>query len=159
MAEYLAPGVYVEEFESGPKAMEGVGTSTAGFVGLAVRGPVIGRPVLLTSFADYQRRFGGYLSELSYGGYRYLPNCVEQFFTNGGSTCYVMRVAPEDAAAALGALTPMPCIPVPAGPWTNTAQKLTIGGQSAITNDSKLICAWGGQITVQFAGQLTVMTG
>ncbi len=62
-------------------------------------------------------------------------------------------------AAALGALTPMPCIPVPAGPWTNTAQKLTIGGQSAITNDSKLTCAWGGQITVQFAGQLTVMTG
>ncbi len=62
-------------------------------------------------------------------------------------------------AAALGALTPMPCIPVPAGPWTNAAQKLSIGGQSAITNDSKLTCAWGGQITVQFAGQVGVMTG
>ncbi len=62
-------------------------------------------------------------------------------------------------AAAMGALTPMPCVPVPAGPWTDTAQKLTIGGQSAITNDSKLTCAWGGQITVQFAGQLTVMIG
>ena len=101
MAEYLAPGVYVEEFDSGVKAMEGVGTSTAGFVGLAARGPVVGRPVLLTSFADYKRRFGGYLSELEYGGYRYLPNSVEQFFANGGSTCYVMRVAPENGTKIL----------------------------------------------------------
>ncbi len=62
-------------------------------------------------------------------------------------------------AAALGALTPMPCIPVPAGPWTNTAQKLSVGGQNALTNDSRLTCAWGGQITVQFPGQVTVMTG
>ena len=100
MAEYFAPGVYVEEFDSGVKAMEGVGTSTAGFIGLAEKGPVIGRPVLLTSFADYQRRFGSYLSELEYGSYRYLPNAVEQFFTNGGSTCYVMRVAPEDAVTS-----------------------------------------------------------
>ncbi len=122
MAEYLAPGVYVEEFESGPKAMEGVGTSTAGFIGLAVRGPVIGRPVLLTSFADYQRRFGGYLSELGYGKYRYLPNCVEQFFTNGGSTCYVMRVAPEDAAAAKSAEGPIVVEALDPGAWANTMQ-------------------------------------
>ena len=52
MAEYLSPGVYVEEFDSDVKAMEGVGTSTAGFVGLAEKGPVTGRPVLLTSFAE-----------------------------------------------------------------------------------------------------------
>ena len=94
MAEYLAPGVYVEEFDSGVKAMEGVGTSTAGFLGLAERGPVTGRPVLLTSFAEYQRRFGGYLPEQEYGSCRFLPNAVEQFFTNGGCTCYVMRAVP-----------------------------------------------------------------
>ncbi len=122
MAEYLAPGVYVEEFDSGPKAMEGVGTSTAGFIGLAARGPVIGRPVLLTSFADYQRRFGGYLSELAYGKYRYLPNCVEQFFTNGGATCYVMRVAPEDAAAAKSAGGPIVVEALDPGAWANTMQ-------------------------------------
>ena len=87
--------------------MEVVGTSTAGFLGLAERGPVIGRPVLLTSFAEYQRRFGGYLSELEYGSCRFLPNAVEQFFTNGGSTCYVMRVAPEDAAIAQSAEGPV----------------------------------------------------
>ena len=39
MPEYLSPGVYVEEFESGSKPMEGVGTSTAGFIGLSVKGP------------------------------------------------------------------------------------------------------------------------
>lgn len=38
MAEYLSPGVYVEEFESGMRPMEGVSTSTAGFIGLAEKG-------------------------------------------------------------------------------------------------------------------------
>ena len=122
MAEYLSPGVYVEEFDSGVKAMEGVGTSTAGFVGLAEKGPVSGRPVLLTSFADYQRRFGGYLSELEYGLYRYLPNAVEQFFTNGGSTCYVMRAAPEDAACAGGGQGPVTVQALDPGSWANTMQ-------------------------------------
>ncbi len=95
MAEYLSPGVYVEEFDSGIKAMEGVGTSTAGFVGMAQKGPISGLPVLITSMADYQRRFGGYLSEKTYGDMRYLPYAVEQFFNNGGSSCYVMRVCKE----------------------------------------------------------------
>ena len=97
MAEYLSPGVYVEEHDNGSKPMEGVSTSVAGFIGMAVKGPTVGVPVLVTSFADYQRKFGGYLSENSHGQYRYLPYSVEQFFQNGGSRCYVMRVAPIDA--------------------------------------------------------------
>ena len=100
MPEYLSPGVYVEEYDSGSKPMEGVSTSVAGFIGMAVRGKTVGEPVLITSFADYQRNFGGYLSENAYGGYRYLPYSVEQFFQNGGSRCYVMRVAPADAREA-----------------------------------------------------------
>lgn len=96
MAEYLSPGVYVEEFDSGIKAMEGVGTSTAGFVGMAQKGPIRGLPVLITSMADYQRRFGGYLSERVYGNKRFLPYAVEQFFNNGGSSCYVMRVCEDE---------------------------------------------------------------
>lgn len=99
MAEYLSPGVYVEEFDSGIKAMEGVGTSTAGFVGMAKKGPVRGLPVLVTSMADYQRRFGGYLPERIYGDKRFLPYAVEQFFNNGGSSCYVMRVCGSEGAA------------------------------------------------------------
>ncbi|MBC5659190.1 phage tail sheath subtilisin-like domain-containing protein [Anaerosacchariphilus sp. NSJ-68] len=100
MAEYLSPGVYVEEFESGLRPMEGVGTSTAGFVGMAEKGKVIGTPEFVTSFADFNRKFGGYLPESAYGEYRYLAYAVEQFFANGGSRCYVMRTVASDAAAA-----------------------------------------------------------
>ena len=82
MAEYLSPGVYVEEFESGGKPMEGVSTSTAGFIGLAERGPVEGLPQLVTSFADFKRKYGSYLSENEYGEYRFLAYAVEHFFIN-----------------------------------------------------------------------------
>ncbi|MDD2620812.1 MAG: phage tail sheath family protein, partial [Syntrophomonadaceae bacterium] len=100
MPEYLSPGVYVEEFESGGKPMEGVSTSTAGFIGLAERGAVEGLPELVTNFGDFQRIFGSYLSENAFGEYRYLAYAVEHFFINGGGKCYVMRVAPPDAREA-----------------------------------------------------------
>jgi hypothetical protein len=100
MPEYLSPGVYVEEFESGGKPMEGVSTSTAGFLGLAERGPAEGLPELITNFGDFQRIFGSYLSENAFGEYRYLAYAVEHFFINGGGRCYVMRVVPPDAKIA-----------------------------------------------------------
>jgi len=49
MPEYLAPGVYVEEIEIGAKPIEGVSTSTAGFVGMAEKGP-IDQPTLITNW-------------------------------------------------------------------------------------------------------------
>ena len=79
--------------------MQGVSTSTAGFVGLAERGPVIGQPLLVTSFADYKRMYGGYLSEAACGNARFLPYAVEQFFLNGGARAYIMRAVPADAKA------------------------------------------------------------
>ncbi len=100
MAEYLSPGVYVEEFDSSAVPMEGVSTSTAGFVGMAEKGAVVGTPAFITSFADYSRQFGGFLPENTHGANRFLPYAVEQFFANGGSRCYIMRVAPEDAKTA-----------------------------------------------------------
>lgn len=100
MAEYLSPGVYVEEYDSGATPMQGVSTSTAGFVGLAERGPVTGQPQLVTSFADYKRMYGGYLSDAAYGSNRFLPYAVEQFFNNGGARAYIMRAVPADAKAA-----------------------------------------------------------
>ena len=102
MAEYLSPGVYVEEFESGAKPMEGVSTSTAGFIGLAERGPAEGVPQLVTNPADFKRIYGGYLSENEFGQYRFLAYAVDQFFLNGGSRCFVSRVAPEDASCSAG---------------------------------------------------------
>lgn len=119
MAEYLSPGVYVEEFESGMKAMEGVSTSTAGFVGMAERGAVCGTPEFITSFAEYKRKFGGYLSENGFGGNRYLPYAVEQFFANGGARCFVMRVAPADAKTASAAMSSTVLRAKNPGKWGN----------------------------------------
>lgn len=93
----------MEEFDSGGKPMEGVGTSTAGFIGLAERGPSEGVPQLVTNFADFKRTYGGYLSENEYGEYRFLAYAVEHFFINGGSRCFVSRVAPQDAKPSAGA--------------------------------------------------------
>ena len=100
MPEYLSPGVYVEEFESGSKPMEGVGTSTAGFIGLSVKGPDIGVPQLVTSFADFRRKYGGYLSQSEFEEYRFLAYSVEHFFSNGGTRAFIMRVVPPDAKCA-----------------------------------------------------------
>lgn len=100
MAEYLSPGVYVEEIDNGPRSIEGVGTSTAGFVGMAEKGPIEGAPELITNFNSFLRIYGGFLSDFTHGEYRFLAYAVEQFFTNGGTRCYVMRVAPDDAKAA-----------------------------------------------------------
>lgn len=80
--------------------MQGVGTSTAGFVGLAEKGPVIGAPVFVASAADFSRKFGGYLQKSEFGEYRYLAHAVNHFFANGGARAFVMRAAPPDAKAA-----------------------------------------------------------
>ena len=100
MAEYLSPGVYVEEFDSGPAPMQGVSTSTAGFIGLAEKGPVSGSPVFVSSASDFTRKFGGYLQKSEFGEYRYLAHAINHFFANGGARAFVMRVAPPDAAVA-----------------------------------------------------------
>jgi hypothetical protein len=60
-------------------------------------------------------------------------------------------------AAALGVLTPMPCIPMPAGPWSPGSPKVKIGEMKALSNNSKATCAWGGQIQILMPGQMTVM--
>src|SRR6478672_3439627 len=91
MPEYLSPGVYVEEIESGPVPIEGVSTSTAGFVGVTQRGPVDGLPVLITTFADFVRTFGGFLPE-SFGDSRFLAYAVKGFFDNAGQRVFIKRV-------------------------------------------------------------------
>ena len=80
--------------------MEGVGTSTAGFVGLAEKGPVGGVPQLVTNFADFRRKYGGFLSENEFGEYRFLAYAVEHFFINGGTRAFISRVAPSSAKCA-----------------------------------------------------------
>ncbi len=119
MAEYFSPGVYVEEYDNSPRSVEGVGTSTGGFVGLAEKGPTKGAPLLVTNFKSFQKQFGGYLSEYTHGEYRFLANSVEQFFTNGGTRCYVSRVAPDDATCASKKMGILKVTAANEGKWGN----------------------------------------
>ena len=57
-------------------------------------------------------------------------------------------------AAAMGVLTPMPCIPVTT-PWTPGSPTVMIGGMPALNNTCQCMCCWGGMITIGFPGQVT----
>jgi uncharacterized protein len=96
MPEYLAPGVYIEEFEIGPRPIEGVSTSTAGLLGETKRGPL--EPRLVTGLEQFTRLYGGFLPIDQSN----LPFAVDGFFRNGGQRCFIGRVAAGDAAAAFG---------------------------------------------------------
>jgi phage tail sheath protein FI len=115
--EYLAPGVYVEETSFRSKSIEGVGTSTTAFVGPTLKGPAVKAadknplsPELLTSYADFERIYGGF-DDLSLGGApsrNYLAHAVQSYFNNGGARLYVARVANgADAVAASAEAKPV----------------------------------------------------
>lgn len=59
-------------------------------------------------------------------------------------------------AAALGVLTPMPCVPVTTAPWVPGSPTVLIGNMPALNNSSKCICSWGGVISINVPGQFTV---
>ncbi len=120
MPEYLSPGVYIEELPSALRAIEGVSTSTAAFVGPALRGTVPGyvwpgsttpnlpftpaggfvlvpdpSPVFVSSFAEFQRNFGPPMPIAAPGDpsdYGYLAHGVRTFFANGGKRAYAARI-------------------------------------------------------------------
>ena len=80
------PGVYIEEFAPGAP-IEGVGTSTAAFIGIAGSGP-LNEPTKVNSWEEFQARFGSQ----PVAGF-YLWYAVRGFFQNGGQTCYVVRAS------------------------------------------------------------------
>lgn len=88
------PGVYIEEVPSGVRTITGVATSITAFVGRALRGPAE-MPVVLTSFADFERRFGGLWapSRLGYS--------VRDFFLNGGGVAVVVRLFRPDTGTGV----------------------------------------------------------
>lgn len=59
-------------------------------------------------------------------------------------------------AAAMGVLTPMPCIPVTAAPWAPGSPTVLVGNMPALNNTSKCMCNWGGVIQIVNPGQMTV---
>ena len=60
-------------------------------------------------------------------------------------------------SAAMGVLTPMPCVPVPAGPWTPGKATVMVANQPALTSDCMLMCNWAGSISITNPGQTTTM--
>lgn len=98
MPEYLHPGVYVSEVSGGSHTIQAASTSTACFIGESA----IGRPfapTLVTSFIEFSRMFGGLVRRKG-GAQRDMPLSVKQFFENGGSRLYIVRVVAVDAALA-----------------------------------------------------------
>ncbi len=103
MAEYLAPGVYVEEVSFRSKSIEGVPTSTTGYAGMTRFGPVrypagptTSEPRLVTSFTEFESVFGG-LELLHAPGAAddrlcYVAHAARAFFMNGGTRLYISRV-------------------------------------------------------------------
>jgi hypothetical protein len=59
--------------------------------------------------------------------------------------------------AALGVLTPMPCVPVVVGPWSPPAAQTSVGGVPALTSTATCHCAWGGVISVVFPGSVRTL--
>lgn len=128
MPEYLSPGVYVEEVSSGIKPIEGVGTSTGAFIGIAERGP-IGKPKLITNWTQFTTTFGSFIEN------GYLAYAVFQFFNEGGTKCYVVRAAKGTAETLKKAEKAMQSLTIRAsseGQWGNSI-KVRIGGESSPT--------------------------
>src|SRR4051794_33172740 len=100
MPEYLAPGVYVEEVSFRSKSIEGVSTTTTGFVGPAAYGPVDLDPEIITSLEEFERIFGAgdrlvFTDAAGGNGYEmdnYLWHAARGFFAEGGRRLYVARV-------------------------------------------------------------------
>ena len=93
MADYLSPGVFVEEVPTAAQIVPGVTTSNLGIVGYASRGPA-NQAVLVQSYEQFTRTFGGLVKE------SFMPLSLAAFFANGGRRAYVVRVPPADAVAA-----------------------------------------------------------
>jgi len=129
MPVYLAPGVYVEEVRGTPP-IAGVGTSTAAFIGVVdntgtfqmplVAGSdtvretiaVVDKAVLVTNFEQFKKKFGDFQT-----GNRTLAHAVFGFFLNGGSRCYVVRVADiTSVTAALAELAKIDEVAIIAAP-------------------------------------------
>ncbi len=142
MSQYQSPGVYVEEIPPAARPIAGVGTSTAGFIGVAPAGIVMpvepgkfqtdsdnkpkldannkpipstyslaeaGNPILLTSWEQFKNVFGDFqakasMSDADFSGYQNLQHAVYGFFNNGGTRCWVMRVATASDLADPSAL-------------------------------------------------------
>jgi len=153
MPQYLSPGVYVEEVPPLARPIAGVGTSTAGFIGITpatvklpaplkgkpgkftsvtITQPTALQPILITSWGQFVKKFGDLIGgeqtsgteEVAFAvdaGFRHLAHAVFGFFNNGGTRCWVVRMAADlDIAKALAALAAIDEIAIVAAPGITT---------------------------------------
>jgi hypothetical protein len=109
------PGVYVEEIPSGVRTITGVATAVTAFIGPAKQGPT-DRAVLVQSFSDFNRQFGGLWIKSIMG------HMIQQFFLNGGSDALIIRVAADNAVAATVSVGGLQLIAASPGDWMNGIQ-------------------------------------
>lgn len=157
MPQYLSPGVYVEEVDSGARPIEGVGTAVAAFVGLAPRGPA-NEPTLVTNWSQFTQTFGDFTDG------SYLAQSVYGYFLNGGGSCYVVRIQgdgvsptargelPSGADAKVGAYRVTALEPGPTG------NGITVEVQHEGDDDGFKLVVTRGDTSEEFAG-LTVKRG
>jgi phage tail sheath protein FI len=130
MRTYRTPGIYFEQKDAALPVIGPLRTDVAGFVGIAVRGP-LHKPVRIESLTQFDNVFGGVMAQA------YLAYAVQGFFANGGATCWVVRIAdPEKAAVAsldvgMGSATALTITAGSAGSWGNgiLARWLTHSGR------------------------------
>ena len=146
--EYLRPGVFVEEVPAGAFPIEGVGTTTGAFLGIASRG-ALNAPRLITNWTQFQKHFGSYRRD------SFLAYDVNGFFLNGGRRCYVVRVASATAAIASVTLedrdgvTPLDTLLIQAlneGEWGNALSLDVADGTADPANEFKLVVKEDGEI-------------
>ncbi|MEN1783505.1 MAG: phage tail sheath C-terminal domain-containing protein [Bacteroidota bacterium] len=127
------PGVYIEEVPSGVRTIVGVSTSIAAFIGYFKRGPM-NRAVRISNFGDFERAFGGLDidSEASYA--------IMQFFLNGGTQAYVVRVASGAPARASIADPPLGVEAIEAGTWGNNV-RFAIDHSTPVANEFNMTIA------------------
>jgi phage tail sheath protein FI len=139
MVELLHPGVYVQEVPSTVRPIQGVSTSTAAFIGVTDKGPVPGtilpngqmaQPILVTSFTDYQRQFGGFRPD------SFLTYAAQAFFMNGGQRLYVVRVAVMTATSP------------PSSPPTQLTQRAVSPAAFPLRVSALTEGAWGNDISL-----------
>ena len=75
----------------------------------------------------------------------------------GMCTCPGNPTVAAATAAAMGVLTPMPCIPATPAPWIAGAPTVLLGNMPSLDNTHQLMCIWGGTITIAVPGQVTEM--
>ncbi|MHC4249792.1 MAG: phage tail sheath C-terminal domain-containing protein, partial [Planctomycetota bacterium] len=145
--EYLRPEVFVEEVPPGEQPVQAVGTSTGAFIGIAEKG-ALDTPKLVTNWSQFVKDFGGHRRD------SFLAHAVQGFFLNGGSRCFVVRVASSTAAIASATLqdragTPLDTLGVQAlneGEWGNRLTVDVADGTKTPTTEFMLVVKEDGEV-------------